>query len=141
MHFQSDLLIQTSEEPSAACVLPAAELFAAPPELISSVATLALSLVRGCRAFPETLSKPIAPTKGNPQGEKKRASRSKRSISKAVNSLACIQARAESGSYLAKSPMPSSCLRRLKTNSTCQRPRYKLRAWGAESSLALKEVK
>src|SRR3974390_1557741 len=78
-----------------------------------------------CLSVPETPANATFPSSGYPQGEKRNASRSNRSIKSAVRSLAWSQALAESSSYFANSPTPSRLLSRLNTSSICHRPRYR----------------
>ena len=140
MHCELDGL---TEEPVAGASVKAAAVFARfarPAPAAWPAAKPALSPAASCPGLPGTDTNSSGPSNGYPQGEKKRASRSNRSMSRAVNSLACSQARAESGSCLASSATASRLLRILNTSSICHLPRYRPRAWSTDSSAGDKEA-
>ena len=61
--------------------------------------------------------------RSNPQGEKKRASSTNRSMRRTVSNLPSIHARAEASLRLGRCPRPSNDLKRLKHSSICHRAR------------------
>src|SRR6266852_5247501 len=123
-HNLSKQLIEPSAPVACGGVPATCGSLSVPASAIAPSARRVPPLARSYPSLRETPSIWTVPSNGYPQGEKRNASRSRRSIKSAVKSLACNQAFAESSSYFANSPTPSRLLSRLNTSSICHLPRY-----------------